>query len=108
MVMRWMMYKELAYLTEKVKTGEQTIFGDDIYDYIKTAVFVNVKSVTRNEFYTAHVAGFDPEIVFEIADYFDYDGQQFIEYNNVIYKVIRTYRTNISLQIVCQHIEDNG
>lgn len=102
------MYNELAYLTEKVKTGEQTIYGDDIYDYKKTAVFVNVKSVTRNEFYTAHAAGFDPEIVFEMADYFDYNGQQFIEYNEAVYKIIRTYRTNISLQIVCQHIEKNG
>ena len=45
------MYNELAYLTEKVKTGEKTIYGDDIYDYKKTAVFVNVKSVTRNEFF---------------------------------------------------------
>lgn len=99
------MYNDLAYLAEKVKTGEQTIFGDDIYDYIKTPVFVSVKSVTRNEFYTAHIAGYDPEIVFEIADYYDYDGQKFIEYNNTMYKVIRTYRTNIALQIVCQHSE---
>lgn len=97
------MYNDLAYLAEKVKTGEQTIFGDEIYDYIKTPIFVNVKSVTRTEFYTAQTAGYNPEIVFEIADYFDYDGQQFVEYNDTMYKVIRTYRTDISLQIVCQH-----
>lgn len=99
------MYNEIVNLVEKIKTGEQTIFGDDIYDYLKTPVFAKVKSVTRNEFYTAHVAGFDPEIVFEIADYYDYDGQKFVEYNNEMYKVIRTYRANISLQIVCQHTE---
>lgn len=97
------MYNDVAYLTRKFKTGEQTIFGDDIYDYEKTAVFVNVKSVTRNEFYTAQTAGFDPEIVFEIADYFDYNGEPFVEYNDTLYKIIRTYRTNIALEIVCQH-----
>lgn len=97
------MYNDVAYLTEKVKTGEQTIFGDDIYENIKTPVFVNVKSVTRSEFYTAQTAGYDPQIVFEIADYYDYDGQPFVEYNGVMYKIIRTYRTNVALQLVCQH-----
>lgn len=97
------MYNDIAYLARKVKTGQQTIFGDDIYEYIKSPVFVKVESVTRNEFYSAQVAGYDPQIVFEIADYYDYDGQPFVEYNKVMYKVIRTYRTNVALQIVCQH-----
>lgn len=97
------MYNDVAYLTNKVKTGTQTEYGDDIYEDVKKPVFVNVKSVTRNEFYSAQVAGFDPQIVFEIADYYDYEGQPFIEYKDVMYKVIRTYRTSVALQIVCQH-----
>lgn len=99
------MYNDLAYLARKVKTGQQTQYGDDVYEYERTPIFVNVKSVTRSEFYTAQTAGYDPQIVFEIADYYDYDGQPFVEYEKVMYKVIRTYRTNISLQIVCQHSE---
>lgn len=99
------MYNDLAYLTRKVKTGQQTQYGDDVYEYERTPISVNVKSVTRSEFYTAQTAGYDPQIVFEIADYYDYDGQPFVEYEKVMYKVIRTYRTNISLQIVCQHSE---
>lgn len=99
------MYNDLAYLTDKVKTGTKNEYGDDIYTDVKTAVFVNVKSVTRNEFYSAQVAGYDPQIVFEIADCFDYAGQPFVEYNDVTYKVIRTYRTSVALQIVCQHVD---
>lgn len=99
------MYNDLAYLTDKVKTGQQNEYGDDIYDYKQTPVFVNVKSVTRSEFYTAQTVGYDPQIVFEIADYYDYNNQAFVEYNKELYKVIRTYRTNISLEIVCQHTD---
>lgn len=105
MVTRLKMYNDIAYLTEKVKTGTQNAYGDDIYENVKTRVFVNVESVTRSEFYTAQTAGFDPQIVFEIADYFDYNGQTFIEYNDVMYKIIRTYRTNNALKIVCQHTD---
>lgn len=97
------MYNDLAYLTRKVKTGQQNEYGDDIYKLEQKPVFVNVKSVTRSEFYTAQTVGYDPQIVFEIADYYDYEGQPFIEYNGNMYKVIRTYRTNVTLQIVCQH-----
>lgn len=99
------MYNDVAYLTDRVKTGNKTQYGDDIYEDVKTQVFVNVKSVTRNEFYSAQVAGYDPQIVFEIADYYDYEGQPFVEYNDVMYKVIRTYRTTIALEIVCQHVD---
>lgn len=100
------MYNDVAYLTRKVKTGQTTIYGDDIYEYIRTPVFVNVKSVTRSEFYTAQTAGYNPEVVFQIADYFDYDGQPYIEYEHTLYKIIRTYRTNVALEIVCQHSDD--
>lgn len=99
------MYNDIAYLTKKVKTNETTEYGDAVYTEEKTQVFVNVKSVSRSEFYSAQVAGYDPQIVFEIADYFDYEGQEFVEYNDVMYKVIRTYRTTIALEIVCQHVE---
>lgn len=99
------MYNDVAYLARKVKTGQQNQYGDEIYEYEKKEVFVNVESVTRSEFYTAQTAGYDPQIVFEIADYYDYDGQPFIEYNKVMYKIIRTYRKKVALQIVCQHSE---
>ena len=100
------MYNDIAYLTKRVKTGQKDEYGDDVYEYERqSSIFVKVKSVTRSEFYTAQTAGYDPQIIFEIADYYDYDGQAFIEYDGAVYKVIRTYRTDISLEIVCQHSE---
>lgn len=97
------MYNDIAYLTKKVKTGTFNEYGDEIYTYDQTKVFVKVKSVSRSEFYAAQNAGYDPQIIFEIADYYDYNNQPFIEYNGAMYKVVRTYRTNISMEIVCQH-----
>jgi len=99
------MYNDLAYLVKKVKTSNVTQYGDPIYDEVKTEIFVKIESVRQTEFYTAQMAGYDPRIVFEIADYYDYDGQEFIEYEEVLYKVIRTYRTGVALQIVCQHVD---
>lgn len=99
------MYKDVACLIEKVNTGEVDEYGDDIINEVETEIFVDVKSVTRSEFYTAQQAGYDPQIVFEMADYYDYDNQPLIKYEDVVYKIIRTYRTNVSLQLVCQHYD---
>lgn len=97
------MYNDVATLINKVNTDEVDENGDVIIDEIKTDIFVNVKSVGMREFYTGQQAGYDPEIVFEIQDYFDYEGQPLIEHNDVLYKIIRTYRTNNGLEIVAQH-----
>lgn len=99
------MYNDIAILINKIKTDNVDEYGDDIFEEERSEVFVNVKSVKYSEFYSAHIAGFNPEIIFEIADYYDYKGQPLIEYDGEIYKVIRTYRTTISLQIVCQHYD---
>lgn len=99
------MYNEVAYLIDKVNTGTVDTYGDAIFTEDKTMVYVKVESVKRSEFYTATQAGFNPQIVFNIADYFDYDGQPLIEYDSVTYKIIRTYRTGVSLQIICEHYD---
>lgn len=99
------MFNDVAVLIKKVNTGNVDEYGDYIFSEERTEVFVNVKSVKYSEFYTAQVAGYNPQIIFEIADYYDYDGQPLIEYENVLYKVIRTYRTTIALEIVCQHFD---
>jgi len=99
------MYNDIAYLTSKVKTNNVTQYGDAIYTDVKKEVFVQVKSVRMSEFYTAQTAGYDPQIVFVLSDYYDYSGQEFIEHQNVMYKIIRTYRTGKALEIVCQHVD---
>lgn len=69
-----------------------------------TPIYAEVLSIGYKEFYEAAAAGFKPEIKFKIADCNDYSGQQKIVYNNEVYNVIRTYRTqkNFELEIVCE------
>jgi len=99
------MYNNVAYLITKTNTGTVDAYGDDIFNVTEKAIFVNVESVKRTEFYTAQTAGFNPQIVFNIADYYDYSGQSLIKYDDVTYKIIRTYRTGVGLQIVCEHYD---
>ena len=99
------MYNDIAYLIKKRKTENVDVYGDPIYEEVETIVYVNVESVKRSEFYTASQAGFNPQIVFVIADYYDYDNQPLIRYNSVVYKIIRTYQIGNSLQIVCEHYD---
>ena len=101
------MYNDVAILTEKVYSTTTTDeYGDPVVSENTSEVFVGVKSVNRAEFYTAQTAGFDPQIVFMLSDYLDYNDQNYIRYNGVLYKVIRTYRKGVELELVCAHVDE--
>lgn len=63
-----------------IETGTET--GRD--------VFVNVQSVTRQEFFDAGQAGLQPQYVFVMFGP-DYDGEKIVEYKGKRYSVYRTY-----------------
>lgn len=69
-------------------------------------VFAVEKSIREKEFYEAKALGLKPTIAFELADYLDYDNQQYIEYNNKLYSIIRTYRASesISIDLTCEEV----
>lgn len=60
----------------------------------KRAVFVELTSVTRNEFYNAYNAGLRPEIVARLELAEDYQDEKQVEIREKLYRVIRTYRTS--------------
>ena len=98
------MYNDVAILTEKIYSTTTTDeYGDPVVTENTSQVFVGVKSVTRSEFYTAQTAGFDPQIVFMLSDYLEYHGDPFVNYQDIMYKVIRTYRKGIELELICAH-----
>ncbi|WP_420768754.1 phage head closure protein [Parageobacillus thermoglucosidasius] len=71
-------------------------------------VLCNVKSVGRNEFYSAATAGLRPSIVFVIHGY-EYDGEQVVEFEGVRYNVIRTYSTNFEeMELTCERVTADG
>lgn len=79
---------------------------DDIGNQIpvtsETVLLCGIKSVGRNEFYNAAVAGLKPEISFIIKNY-EYDGQTELVHQDVTYKVVRTYATGIEdLELICE------
>ena len=82
-------------------TEAENDIGDLIETISKKEVFAQVRSIGMKENYEALAVGLKPELTFILADYYDYDDQEFIEYNTVRYKVLRTYRkTTNELEIV--------
>ena len=95
------MYDECIAFVKMVDTGEKDEFGDKILSEEKSESFAEMKSIGMKEFYQAQTIGMKPEIVFEIADYEDYKGQQLVDYEDTRYKVLRTYRKGNCLEITC-------
>lgn len=82
-----------------------TLIKDDIGDMIETIikneVFAKVRSIGMKEKYEALAVGLKPELTFVLADYYDYDNQEFIEYEDNRYSVLRTYKKDTNeLEIV--------
>ena len=84
------MYNELIKLLTITEEAE----GIDIVEAITKTneLAAKVLSVGMKETYEALSVGLKPELVFEIADYLDYEGQEVIEYEEERYKVLRTFR----------------
>lgn len=63
-------------------------------------VFCALRSIGQSEFYQAYATDYRPELKFVLADCWDYKGETLIEYDGVIYRVIRTYLVGQGLEIV--------
>lgn len=95
------MYNEQLYLVSYEDKGETDEYGDAVLTEIRKPIFVEEKSVGMKEFYQAHTVGLKPEIVFETPDFMDYNQEKEVIYKDIRYKVLRTYRKGIPLEIVC-------
>lgn len=81
---------DIAYLiTESAPTYDE--YGNEIMTRVESQVFVQERSVTRSEFYTAAQVGLHPSIVLRISHRLDYEGQKLVKFHDVIYEVTRTY-----------------
>ena len=95
--------------TIKLLTETNTVdeYGDTVTTVVEREIFAEVKSVGQSEFYQAQAVGLKPEIKFVIADFFDYKGEKHLKYTpfggvEETYTILRTYRNNINLEIVCK------
>ncbi len=99
------MYENVIKLVSETKSVDD--FGDTIIVSTDRNVFAELKSITQTEFYQAQAVGLKPEIKFVIADFLDYHNEKVIKYTpfngeEETYSVIRTYRSNNQLEIVCK------
>ena len=66
---------------------------------VRRDVFCGLRSVGHTEFYEAHSVEYHPELKFVLADYLDYNGETYVKHGEVLYRVIRTYRTGQELEL---------
>ena len=68
----------------------------------KRTVFCAVRSVGMNEFYRAKEQGLEPDVVFTLAAYADYNGERLVKWNDKIYRVVRTYVDGLKIELTCE------
>jgi len=72
-------------------------------------VLAEIRSVTRSEYYNALNAGIQPELVFKLTLDADYQGEHFLRFHGLRYRVIRTYLTNDGgIEITAGRSDENG
>lgn len=86
---------DVIYLVKKTYTTDEV--GNKIAEDSKRMVYCKVRSVTRSEFYQAAQAELQPEIIFILSTFRDYEGEPDILHTDWTgkekrYAVLRTYR----------------
>lgn len=94
----------LTLIQQTVGTDD---YGDPVVTETERSLFCREASVGQREFYQAHAVGLKPEIKLVIADYLDYQGEQLLLYvpkgqsEPQLFRVLRTYRNDQELELVC-------
>lgn len=65
-------------------------------------VLCSVRSVGMTEAYTALSNGLNPQFVFVLSDYTDYQGEKICSYNGTRYRIVRTYRNNQQIELTVE------
>lgn len=84
-----MYFKNVGYLMKETTTLDSKYRPK--VSYTESLFYCNEKSIGQSEFYQSASVGFKPEIKLE-AKLIDLTGVTHIKYNNVIYKILRTYK----------------
>lgn len=69
-------------------------------------VYCQVNSVGIKESYAALAIGHNPELRVTIAEAADYEGEDYVFYNGNIFKVLRTYQSNLAIELTLERTRD--
>ena len=84
-----MYFKNVGYLMKEIITLDSK--NRPKVSYTESLFYCNEKSIGQSEFYQSASVGFKPEIKLE-AKLIDLSGVTHVKYNDVIYKILRTYK----------------
>lgn len=99
------MYNDIIKLVgETIVVNE---YGDQTTQRTERTVFARLQSIGQNEFYQAQAVGLKPEIKFVLADFLEYQDEKILKYakfngTTEEYTILRTYRNNNELELVCK------
>lgn len=98
-----MAWKDDVTLISRKEIGLDDLL-QPIFEEKREEIFCNKRDLTRSEFYLAAQTTFRPSLILEVH-IFEYDNQEFLEFENQLYKVIKTYepRHNI-LELTCEAV----
>ena len=92
-----MYFKNVGYLMKETTTLDSK--KRPKFSYEETLFYCNEKSIGQSEFYQSASIGFKPEIKLE-AKLIDLTNVTHVKYNNVIYKILRTYRKEDIIELI--------
>jgi SPP1 family predicted phage head-tail adaptor len=99
-----MRLSEVINLVNMVDSINENGFPEKTVVSRKT-VFASKKSIQSKEFYDASQHGYQLSLMFEIR-LFEYNSENFVEFNNKTYQVVRTYEKGQWLELICQSYDD--
>lgn len=75
---------------------------------VKREVLCGFRSIGMKEFYASNSSDFHPELKLVLEDYLDYEGETLVDYDGQRYRVLRTYRAGLRLELTLERapVED--
>lgn len=98
----------LILVSRTLAADGYTVIGET-----RREVFCRLASISQTEFYQAQATDLRPELKFILTDSLDYAGEYLCIFEDVWFRVIRTYRAGQGLEIVVQkataeEVDPNG
>ena len=69
-------------------------------------VLCRFHSIGMKEFYQANSSDFHPELKLTLTDYMDYENETLAEYEGQLYRILRTYRNGLELELTLERASD--